>query len=122
MDDDKQTELNKRIRVLHDKYCSQLPDKYQEIEDYWLAYQSDPGNSEHINTFYRLIHTLKGTAATFGFTSQSDICFEIQQCLIQAKEKHVALNTDEIKKIQSHINELKINILEPAKHFPGQPD
>lgn len=122
MDDDKQTELNKRIRVLHDKYCSQLPDKYQEIEDYWLAYQSDPCNSEHIDTFYRLIHTLKGTAATFGFTSQSDICFEIQQCLIQAKEKHVALNTDEIKKIQSHINELKINILEPAKHFPGQPD
>lgn len=121
MTDDKQIELNKRIQLLLDKYCSQLPHKYQEIKDYWLIYQADPGNSIHIDTFYRMIHTLKGTSATFGFTSQSDICFEIQKCLVQAKEKHTALSEDEIKNIQALINELKNIISEPAKHFPGQP-
>lgn len=121
MVDDKQNELNKRIQLLHDKYCGLLPDKCKEIEDYWLIYQADPDNSEHIDTFYRLIHTLKGTAATFGFTSQSAICFEIQKCLLQAKEKRVTLSHDEIIKIQSFINELKDHISEPAKHFPGQP-
>ena len=120
MDDDKQTELNRRIQLLHDKYCSQLPGKYQEIEDCWKTYQADLTNSENIDTFYRLIHTLKGTAATFGFTSQSDICFEIQKCLMLAKEKHVALENDEIKKIQGHLDELKVNISEPATHLPGE--
>ena len=118
MSDEKNHNLNERIQKLHEKYCRQLPGKYTEIETSWNEYQADLTNPTSIETFYRLIHTLKGTAATFGFTTQSDICFEIQKLLLNAKENHTALTEDEIKQIQKHINELKANINTPAEHLP----
>ena len=118
MTDDKKLILNERIKALHEKYCRQLPEKYLEIESSWTEYQTDLLNPTFIETFYRLIHTLKGTAATFGFTTQSDICFEIQKVLLNIKEDHSALSESDIKKIQHQLDALKTNISAPAKHFP----
>ncbi len=114
MTDDKKQLLQQRIAVLHEKYCQQLPDKYQEIEDCWQEYQNDLTNPEHNDVFYRLIHTLKGTAATFGFNTQADICFNIQTLLLDAYENKNTLSTESIKKIQQHLIELKTNISSPA--------
>ena len=35
MTDDKKRKLQQRMAALHEKYCNQLPAKYQEIEDSW---------------------------------------------------------------------------------------
>ena len=115
MTDDKKQLLEERMAALHDKYCKQLPDKYLEIEDSWNEYLSDLNNPEFIDTFYRLIHTLKGTAATFGFVKQSGICFDIQKLLLPVKEDHSELPQSSVKQVQSHINELKIHINTPAE-------
>lgn len=117
MTDDKKRELKKRMDALHEKYCRQLPDKYQEIEDCWNDYQSDLTNPSFIETFYRLIHTLKGTAATFGFNTQGDICFEIQKLLLDVKETNTALNQSDVQKIQTYLDELKANINTPAEEI-----
>lgn len=121
MPDDKHIELNQRIKLLNAKYCAQLPDRYQEIADYWEKYQANLADPAHIETFYRLIHTLKGTAATFGYTAQSDICFKIQTILITVKEKQSVLSADCVSQIQAYVEELKENISTPAEHLPGNP-
>ena len=36
MTDDKKQKLQQRMDALHEKYCKQLPEKYQEIESCWL--------------------------------------------------------------------------------------
>ena len=115
MTDDKKQKLQARMAALHDKYCNQLPDKYQEIEDNWVKYRSDLSNPELIDTFYRLIHTLKGTAATFGFVKQANICFEVQKLLLEAKENHSALIQSSTVQIQQHLDQLKANINTPAE-------
>lgn len=120
MPDDKQIELEKRIKLLNAKYMAQLPDKYLEIADYWNQYQANLHDPVHIDTFYRLVHTLKGTAATFGYTAQSDICFKIQKILIPIKENQAVLSVDEVSLIQIYVEELKANISSPAAHLPGK--
>lgn len=115
MTEDKKRKLQERMTALHDKYCKQLPEKYQEIEDSWTEYQSDLTNTDFIETFYRLIHTLKGTAATFGFVKQADICFEVQKLLLDPKENHSVLEQGSISKIQQQLDELKIHINTPAE-------
>ena len=115
MTDDKKQLLQARMTALHDKYCKQLPEKYLEIEASWNEYQSDLNNPDFIETFYRLIHTLKGTAATFGFVKQADICFDIQKLLLTVKEDLSELPENSIKQIQSHIDELKVHINTPAE-------
>lgn len=114
MTENKKQQLQERLAALHDKYCTQLPSKYSEIKDSWDQYQTDFSNVEYIDTFYRLIHTLKGTAATFGFVTQADICFEIQKLLLMVKEEHSILDADSVSLINTQLAKLKAKINTPA--------
>ena len=113
MTDEKKRKFKERMQVLHDKYCKQLPEKYHEIEASWREYQTDFSNTDFFEAFYRYIHTLKGTAATFGFNTQADICFEVQKVLNAIKEQHASPD-DAIDIINQHLAELKQHINTPA--------
>lgn len=115
MTDDKKQKLKQRMDALHEKYCKQLPEKYQEIESCWKQYQADLSNPELIETFYRLIHTFKGTAATFSFVQQADVCFEIQKLLSNYKENHQALSEETVSAINELLANFKAIIDAPAK-------
>lgn len=115
MTDEKKQKLQERMTALHEKYCNQLPGKYHEINDSWQQYQTDFNNPIYIEEFYRLIHTLKGTAATFGFVKQADICFDIQKELLETKKGQSALSESAVNTIQQHLSALKANISTPAK-------
>jgi len=114
----KKMAFEQRMQALRDKYCRQLPEKYNEIERCWGQYLNDLTGEELIETFYRLIHTFKGTAATFNFNTQADICCKIQEVLLQEKDQHSSLTENNIEKIQAYLNELKTNISAPAKQSP----
>lgn len=118
MNEEKKRHLQERMTVLREKYCSQLPGKYHEIEESWKLYQTDYSNPSFTETFYRLIHTLKGTAATFGFITQADICFEIQKLLLETQEEDTILSESSAPKINKHLAELKANINTPAQDIP----
>lgn len=118
MTENKKPDLKVRMQALHEKYCRLLPGKYLEIEDCWQNYRQDLTNPDYSETFYRLIHTLKGTSATFGFTTQSDICFEIQKIILTAKESDTPLSDQDVLQIQQHLNTLKEKISEPADEIP----
>jgi len=114
MTDDKKQQLQHRMDALHDKYRKQLPDKYQEIEDSWKDYQTDLNNPDSLDNFYRLIHTFKGTASTFGFNKQADVCFEIQKLLLASKENNTILAKSAAAEIKQQLAELKSIINTPA--------
>ena len=118
MSNNKKHKSQKRIQELSNKYYLQLPGKYQEIEKCWKKYLTDLNDPASIETFFRLIHSLKGTAATFGFIKQADICFEIQQLLFVAKKEQSALSADSVTQIQQHLDELKIHINTPPQDIP----
>ena len=115
MNDDKKIQFNERMKVLNDKYCKQLPTKYQEIESSWNTYLANISGSETLDEFYRLIHTLKGTAATFGFVTQADICFEIQTLLLEDNERRTSLSQNLKDEIQIKLKKLEQNISAPAE-------
>ena len=116
MADEKKRKYQKRMAELHEKYCKQLPEKYHEIERSWKEYQTDFSNTDFFDAFYRYIHTLKGTASTFGFNTQADICFEVQKVLTSIKEQHAS--PDEATKIiNEHLAELKAHINTPADNI-----
>jgi len=115
MSDDKKNKFNERMEALNKKYCQQLPEKYHEIENSWKEYQADLTSRSAFELFYRLIHTLKGTAATFGFVRQADICFDIQKILLKVKDEVIILTNDLVTQIQELVQDLKININSPAQ-------
>ena len=118
MPENKKSDLKTRMQALHEKYCRLLPGKYLEIEECWQNYHKDLTNPDYSETFYRLIHTLKGTSATFGFTTQSNICFEIQKIILVAKESDTPLSDTAVQQIEELLQNLKNKISEPADEIP----
>jgi len=117
MNDEKKRKFSERMEALNKKYCDQLPEKYSEIESSWIAYQADLKNESALELFYRLIHTFKGTAATFGFVRQADICFDIQKILMSVKDDGQILTASLADQIQEHVQDLKKNINSPAQEI-----
>ena len=115
MNDDKKRKFDERMDALNKKYCQQLPEKYQDIENSWNEYQADLTNNSALELFYRLIHTFKGTAATFGYVRQADICFDIQKILMTVKGEGKSITNDLANQIQELIQDLKMNINSPAQ-------
>ncbi|MBC3880717.1 diguanylate cyclase [Undibacterium sp. LX40W] len=60
-------ELEAAIRALGQVFISKLPGKLAEIEDAKDAFLRDPNNKEHEALLHRLLHTMAGSAGTFGF-------------------------------------------------------
>jgi len=53
-----------KLRVLQQAFAEQLPERLAIIHNTWVAVQQRP---EHSKELYRLIHSLAGSAGTFGF-------------------------------------------------------
>lgn len=60
-------ELEAAIRALGQVFISKLPGKLAEIEEAKDAFQREPENKEHEVLLHRLLHTMAGSAGTFGF-------------------------------------------------------
>lgn len=115
---DPNSPLAQKVKKLHDKYWSTLPEKYNEIVHAWCDFRVNSQDPVQYELFYRLIHTLKGTSATFGFTAQADVCFDIQKILMRYKDLQQPLSKQDIYDIEDRLTELEAKLSTPAEHLP----
>lgn len=115
---DQNSPLAQKVKKLHDKYWATLPDKYNEIVHAWCDLRANSQDPTFYELFYRLIHTLKGTSATFGFTTQADICFNIQQILLRYKNLDKPLSKDDLYDIEDCLTTLEEKLGTPAEYLP----
>lgn len=110
-------EFLKKIQVLHEKYRQGLPGKYEEIQTAWENYRANPADEELYDTFYRVVHTFKGTSSTFGFMKLADVCLDIQMALTDIKEGHPVDSAME-QRITLLLETFKARMDEPADMLP----
>lgn len=66
--------LQEQLRVLRENYAAKLPDKRAQIESLWNSIRVSARASwpeEALFTLHRLVHSLAGSGATFGFPDLS---------------------------------------------------
>ena len=71
-------ETDPELAALLDAYAEALPAKAQEIRDLWARVESGP-DAEAERMLYLRVHSLAGTAATYGHPSLSDIARQLEQ-------------------------------------------
>lgn len=65
--------VNDALRELRDRYQKSLPDKLEEIAALWESIKGAAIlDAEKVQTFYRHVHGLTGSGATFGLTALSN--------------------------------------------------
>lgn len=72
MDEDKAAKLQAQLQVMREAYASQLPDKISQIEETWAGLQNE-WSDEFFKSMHRMVHSLTGSGATFGFTLLSEV-------------------------------------------------
>lgn len=65
-------EIELKLSQLRDEYKNKLPEKVSEINGIWNKLQSQT-DTETLNNFHRMIHSLHGSAATFGYAEIAQV-------------------------------------------------
>lgn len=74
-------DIDSTLRAITEAYRARLPDRLQSIADSLAQCEVQPG-AAHCDALVRHVHTLAGSAGTFGFTELG----------IRATELEIALN------------------------------
>ncbi|MFZ6724543.1 diguanylate cyclase [Undibacterium sp. MH2W] len=64
---EKNDTLQEKLRALEAVFLQKLPSKFDEIIEALEAFQSHPTNKDALSVLHRHLHTMAGSAGTFGF-------------------------------------------------------
>lgn len=70
--------LDQQLSQLRESFAARLPGRVEEIVGAWKAIAENGWNAENGKRFHRLIHSLSGAAATFGFAALSQAARELE--------------------------------------------
>ena len=62
-------------------FVDEAKENLQGLNDAILKLESDPNSQDAVNEIFRLMHTLKGSSATMGFSKMSKICHALESHL-----------------------------------------
>lgn len=66
----------------------------EEIEDLILALESDPNDEQTLKTYYRLLHTIKGTASCVGLVEIPEFVHEYENLIGRIKNGEVKVDSN----------------------------
>lgn len=106
--------INDVLKEMREQYRQNLPVKLAEINAAWEALQrAETPDAESVQTFYRLVHSLTGSGATFGMTALSEQA-RILEATIKENVKNAVRITEEVKKcIHMQWNDVKLAATRP---------
>ncbi|MEG0773004.1 chemotaxis protein CheA [Clostridium sp.] len=67
-------------------FLEESSDNLQTLNECLLALESDPGDGEKLNEIFRVAHTIKGMAATMGYTKMAELTHKMEDVLSNFRE------------------------------------
>lgn len=74
------------MEAIRQSYCAALPEKLARIEHLWQSLQRNTGDNTSYEEFYRLLHSMAGSAETFGLPDLTKAARRIVQQLKQTQQ------------------------------------
>ncbi len=69
------------LRQLQANYLAELPERVSQLEQMAMGLGDEGDFTERFNEFYRKVHSLKGTAGTYGVHIVTKICHQLEERL-----------------------------------------
>ncbi len=83
---DKQITAADKLRALQQSFAIQLPERLATIRQTWAALQENPAESALRKELYLTIHSLAGSAGTFGFQDLGQAARQLEEFLMQLSD------------------------------------
>ncbi len=93
-------------------FLDEANDLLDKLEDLLLDLEQHPDNAETISAIFRIMHTIKGSSAMFGFDAISTFTHEVETAFDYVRNGKVGVNSDLITmtlQTRDHIRNLLDN-------------
>lgn len=104
---DKQAELNAKLETLRQSFVAQLPTRFTDIDTAWQQVLAGDGDQAALATVHRLVHSLTGTAGTFGMMELSEHARATERLLKGMVAQQDALAAPERDQVATMIAQLR---------------
>jgi len=82
----------KEEREMVQDFLDETSPMLEEIEELILALEDDPHDERAINTYFRLLHTIKGTASCLGLESLAGYAHHYEDLITKVKNNELSVN------------------------------
>ncbi|MGO4220306.1 chemotaxis protein CheW [Lysobacter sp. TAF61] len=103
------------ITRFHAAFFEESREGLDAMESGLLAMEGGNGDAETINVIFRAAHSIKGGAATFGFTAVTDLTHLLETLLDEARGGRRALDSDAIGALLTAVDVLR-SLLAACEH------
>lgn len=107
-------------REMISEFLQETKPMLEEIEDLILSLEEDPHDMRAVNTYFRLLHTIKGTSSCLGLNEVSAYAHKYEDLITRVKENELSANKNVINVLLKGLDQLKelYAIAETFKPFP----
>ena len=102
----KEQTIEEKLKALRDAYRKNLPGKMNEGNILWTTLNSGDWDPILAKDFHRYMHTLAGSAPTFGFVEVGQNAREIEAIIKQCLTENKQPSTEEYDKVSSILAKL----------------
>ena len=102
----KEQTIEEKLKALRDDYRKHLPSKINEANLLWTTINSGDWDPSLAKNFHRYMHTLAGSAPTFGFVEVGQNARKIEAAIKQCLTENKQPSTEEYDKVSSILAKL----------------
>ena len=98
--------LQDKLNALKIEYTKRLPNKIQMLETHWQHIQKK-WDLQQFRDFHREVHSLSGSAGTYGYLNLSDAARQLEFYLLPLLAYEQRLQREQINEITKLLNKIK---------------
>jgi two-component system chemotaxis sensor kinase CheA len=107
-------------REMISEFLQETKPMLEEIEELILSLEEDPHDTKAVNTYFRLLHTIKGTSSCLGLNVISGYAHKYEDLITSVQASQVSVNRKVIDVLLVGLDQLKelYSLAESFKPFP----
>ncbi len=119
-------EATKRIESIQEdremisEFLQETKPMLEEIEELILSLEEDPHDTRAVNTYFRLLHTIKGTSSCLGLTDISGYAHKYEDLITSVQNNEISVNRKVIDVLLAGLDQLK-ELYHLAENFEPLP-
>ncbi len=82
---------DEQFEALRKEYCVGVSEKIADFQKFVLYLEAQPDSADLFNAIYRVVHSLKGSGGTYGYSLFTDLSSCIESLLDMVRKRQVAL-------------------------------
>ncbi|MGD1075992.1 MAG: Hpt domain-containing protein, partial [Thermodesulfovibrionales bacterium] len=102
--------ITEKLKHLRESYLKQLPERLEEIDACYRTLLRDPGVNEVVRNLHRLVHSIKGSSASFGFKKVSAAALLLDKLLGPFIENGTQMTAEILSDVRDLIGALNSSI------------